>query len=272
MSEQQRKDKPEPYSMADLANKAAETLQIGTSRAEILSAAAQAAEPSILDQALRAAELGPGMIESLRASTLGLSDPWLRELTEQRAEIERLLGLSSAERTLKDIQADFASLSASSQLIAELGASVMLPQQALIESLRAEPWPGYEVIFPRPKRRPESKPPAEPVQITHPERQELELLEQVAEALRTGEIKPAAMAKTLATVLQAPRGPKQADSEFTEARVVSMWLDWQAHSRDLTAEAFAQRRWMISKGYMYKLFRDFGLMPPVRKRSRKTGH
>jgi hypothetical protein len=85
---------------------------------------------------------------------------------------------------------------------------------------------------------------------------EAEVLEQLDQMLHQGQIEPGRIAALLSKHTSKQPGPNT-EGEFTKAKVLEMWAEWQSHSGN--GEVFAAKRWNISKGYMYKLFKRNGL-------------
>ena len=79
------------------------------------------------------------------------------------------------------------------------------------------------------------------------------MLHLLEKALHAGALQVIDTVRLLLKFTEAQPGPKVENGEWTEAKVLTMWLEWQEAKHKITADAHA-RRWNISKATMYRLF------------------
>ena len=125
--------------------------------------------------------------------------------------------------------------------------------------------PDFSALVTQPLISPEMKAmllgperPEVPDRVEQVDQVEPEVLSLVEQALRTGKLQPAAVARLLIRHVDYRPGPKAEAGEWTEGVVMAMWLEWQESRHMVTAEAHA-RKWSISRATMYRLFMRYGL-------------
>ena len=204
-------------------------------------------------QAISAQAMDWAGMQAISAQAMALSKQF------KAIDFAALIGPIKSQTMSADLVAE-----AMRSMSADLVAEAMRPMSSAAMMLNSNLFAGWAAkIEPRrsaPIHLPAMPAPEPTVQAV--QSGEAEVLDQLDQMLHQGQIEPGRIAALLSKHTSKQPGPST-EGEWTEARVLNMWAEWQSHSGN--GEIFAQERWNISKGYMYKLFRINGL-------ARKRGH